>query len=671
MRRSRRRSTTYPHGDHGALPQRRRPARSGRTPRRSRRRSWRRPRRTRRSTSPRRSSKELQSSDLPLQHRRLATSTAQPISTVECFATFKQGFCQYYAPTMAVILRDMGIPTRIVEGFLPGHASTRNRRPRRIPFSNAHAWVEVYFPGYGWVDVRPDRRRTCRPARARCRRATRSPSARRDRRQRRAGRPRSAERDDPDRAIRAGSARPDHGAARPLGPLIAVGAAAADRRRVVAFARLAARPARRDDRRRRLRHGHPDRLALRVRAAAGRRPSTSTPASLGEVLPDVRPELETVARAKVESAYARQVLGDDRLADAAGGPAPAPGRPSCGSPSAARTVAAAAERAVVADALPGAGRVTVRGRRRWRAPRAPRRPPRPPGRRGAPVRLWARRTGRPARSSTTVIAHRSIDHIQKRSSGRSNRVSRATLKTPSWPTTIDHGWLGRRVAVAGDLRTGRACPAPGRRRAAPGSSRAPAGRVPATSGSDSPPGAQAVERAPPPGRELGAVARARSRRDGGPPSRPGRSRGSPGRAGGRALEPARAQRVARWPSAVSVVRAERRVDDLERRRRPGPAGPAAACGAASRSATSAAWRRPSGGQRRVGLALEAALGDERRLAVADEDERRVEAVGDERRRRSAVSARPRAGSSTGRGPPPASGSPRTRPPARRRRGPGS
>ena len=36
--------------------------------------------------------------------------------------------------------------------------------------------------------------------------------------------------------------------------------------------------------------------------------------ALGEVLPDARPELQTVARAKVESAYGREILGDDRLA---------------------------------------------------------------------------------------------------------------------------------------------------------------------------------------------------------------------------------------------------------------------------------------------------------------------------------------------------------------------
>jgi hypothetical protein len=46
---------------------------------------------------------------------------------------------------------------------------------------------------------------------------------------------------------------------------------------------------------------------------------------------------------------------------------------------------------------------------------------------------------RPARSSTTVIPHSSNDHIQKRSSGRSKSVSSRTLKTPSWPTTTDHG----------------------------------------------------------------------------------------------------------------------------------------------------------------------------------------------------------------------------------------
>ena len=76
------------------------------------------------------------------------------ISTVECFATFKKGFCQYYAPTMAVLMRDMGVPTRMVEGFLPGTVDPHTGI-ETIPFSSAHAWVEVYFPGIGWVMFDP------------------------------------------------------------------------------------------------------------------------------------------------------------------------------------------------------------------------------------------------------------------------------------------------------------------------------------------------------------------------------------------------------------------------------------------------------------------------------------------------------------------------------------
>ena len=75
------------------------------------------------------------------------------LSMVECFATFKRGFCQYYAATMAVILRDMGVPTRIAQGFLPGAREAGGIE--RVLNSNAHAWVEVYFPGYGWVQFDP------------------------------------------------------------------------------------------------------------------------------------------------------------------------------------------------------------------------------------------------------------------------------------------------------------------------------------------------------------------------------------------------------------------------------------------------------------------------------------------------------------------------------------
>jgi transglutaminase-like putative cysteine protease len=74
------------------------------------------------------------------------------MSTAECFATVKRGFCQWYAATAAVVLRNVGIPARIVEGFLPGERSGGSEIVRN---KNALSWVEVYFPGYGWVTFDP------------------------------------------------------------------------------------------------------------------------------------------------------------------------------------------------------------------------------------------------------------------------------------------------------------------------------------------------------------------------------------------------------------------------------------------------------------------------------------------------------------------------------------
>ena len=97
--------------------------------------------------------KELQSSDFKYAVD-IRDVRCESLSVVECFATYKKGFCQYYAATMAVILRDLDIPTRIAEGFLPGSMDNAFTT-ERIQNNNAHAWVEVYFPGYGWVTFDP------------------------------------------------------------------------------------------------------------------------------------------------------------------------------------------------------------------------------------------------------------------------------------------------------------------------------------------------------------------------------------------------------------------------------------------------------------------------------------------------------------------------------------
>jgi protein-glutamine gamma-glutamyltransferase len=66
----------------------------------------------------------------------------------------KQGHCEYFASSMAVMLRTLGIPSRVVNGFrtdefndLTGNYVVRAR--------NAHSWVEAYLPGYGWITFDP------------------------------------------------------------------------------------------------------------------------------------------------------------------------------------------------------------------------------------------------------------------------------------------------------------------------------------------------------------------------------------------------------------------------------------------------------------------------------------------------------------------------------------
>ena len=64
------------------------------------------------------------------------------------------GFCSYYASAMAVMLRVVGVPARVVTGFAMGEFDF-DRGAYRVPASAAHAWVEVYFPGYGWAEFEP------------------------------------------------------------------------------------------------------------------------------------------------------------------------------------------------------------------------------------------------------------------------------------------------------------------------------------------------------------------------------------------------------------------------------------------------------------------------------------------------------------------------------------
>jgi len=64
------------------------------------------------------------------------------------------GHCEYFASAMAIMLRTLGIPTREVNGFLPGEYNDL-AEDYIVRSSDAHSWVEVYFPGTGWMTFDP------------------------------------------------------------------------------------------------------------------------------------------------------------------------------------------------------------------------------------------------------------------------------------------------------------------------------------------------------------------------------------------------------------------------------------------------------------------------------------------------------------------------------------
>ena len=63
----------------------------------------------------------------------------------------RQGYCDLYASSVAIMCRMAGLPARIATGFNGGEPSTEDTGAFQIRESNRHAWAEVYFVGQGWV----------------------------------------------------------------------------------------------------------------------------------------------------------------------------------------------------------------------------------------------------------------------------------------------------------------------------------------------------------------------------------------------------------------------------------------------------------------------------------------------------------------------------------------
>ena len=66
----------------------------------------------------------------------------------------RAGYCQQFSGAMAMLLRMGGIPARVAAGFTPGTYDPKSGR-WIVTDSDAHAWVEAWFPTYGWVRFDP------------------------------------------------------------------------------------------------------------------------------------------------------------------------------------------------------------------------------------------------------------------------------------------------------------------------------------------------------------------------------------------------------------------------------------------------------------------------------------------------------------------------------------
>src|SRR5438552_651355 len=91
----------------------------------------------------------------PFQYTAQVKATPPGRDPVDYFLfDLKQDFCEYFASAMVVMLREDGIPARLVEGFTTGQFDSTTAQ-YVVREQDAHAWVEVYFPQYGWIEFEP------------------------------------------------------------------------------------------------------------------------------------------------------------------------------------------------------------------------------------------------------------------------------------------------------------------------------------------------------------------------------------------------------------------------------------------------------------------------------------------------------------------------------------
>ena len=73
---------------------------------------------------------------------------------IEFLTETKTGFCSHYSIAMAVMARALGLPARIAVGYRTG--TQQEDGNYLVQTDDAHVWVEVFFPGYGWLPFEPE-----------------------------------------------------------------------------------------------------------------------------------------------------------------------------------------------------------------------------------------------------------------------------------------------------------------------------------------------------------------------------------------------------------------------------------------------------------------------------------------------------------------------------------
>lgn len=89
---------------------------------------------------------------LPEEHITAVPSGRPPL--VDFLFGSRRGFCQHFAGSMGVMLRSLGIPSRVVVGYTGGRYDSGQDRWVVLD-RDAHSWVEVWFPARGWIPFDP------------------------------------------------------------------------------------------------------------------------------------------------------------------------------------------------------------------------------------------------------------------------------------------------------------------------------------------------------------------------------------------------------------------------------------------------------------------------------------------------------------------------------------